>query len=317
VTGVQTCALPIFIPRKKPPFIICPAFEEALMRSQSFIEDFYPWKEEEDPYELLRKIISPSGPSVIGLEPTTYFETFVKIKKHFVGIDFTDGGELFSYLRIKKSKEEIEAIKKAADITEESILKALKNLREGISEEGFKKYLSGNETLVQFGETSSYPHSKGGENILKKEDVVLIDKGDFYERYNSDITRTNHFGKPGDKFLKVWHIVREARDAAIKICAPGVPCELVDRAARDVIEKGGYGEYFIHRTGHGLGLDIHEKPWIVSGNSEPLEEGNVFTIEPGIYFPGEFGIRIEEDVVITGDGCRVLSGCPENPVIIK
>jgi len=307
----------VVVPQKKPPFIICPAFEEALMRSQSFIEDFYPWKEEEDPYELLKKIISPSGSSVIGLEPTTYFETFMNIKKHFPGSDFTDGGELFSSLRIRKSEEEIEAIKKAADITEGNILRALQNLREGISEEDFKKYLSGYETLVQFGKASSYPHSKGGENILKKEDVVLIDQGDLCERYNSDITRTNHFGKPGDKFLKVWHIVREARDEAIKICAPEVPCELVDRAARDVIEKAGYGEYFIHRTGHGLGLDIHEKPWIVSGNREILEEGNVFTIEPGIYFPGEFGVRIEEDVVITQDGCRVLSGCPKNPVIIN
>ena len=295
------------VPVKDSPFIICPAFEEALLRKETFIDNFYPWEEDENPYELLKKVIkSTSGkiPSV-GLEPTTYFETFVKIKEHFPSSEFKDTGKFFSDLRLKKSKEEIEAMKKAADFTEKSIKKSLKSLKEGMTEEEFKGHLEGAEKLVQFGKTSSYPHSKGGAEILKKEDVVLIDKCDAFDRYYSDITRTNHFGKVSDKFLKIWHIVREARDAAIEKAAPGVPCEIVDKAARDIIEKAGYGEYFIHRTGHGLGLDIHEEPYIVKGNKKLLTEGNVFTVEPGIYLPGEFGVRIEEDVVITEKGSMV------------
>lgn len=306
------------IPLKDRPFIICPAFEVELLKSKSFIDNFYPWDEEMDPFELLGKIIKKDNNKnlSLGIEPTTYFETFINIKKHFPESDFKDTGELFSSLRIKKSPEEINAVRKAVDITEKNIKNSLKELREGISEEEFKVHLTGPEKLVQFGPTSSYPHASGGKRTLEKNDVVLIDKSDICDKYLSDITRTGYFGKPPEEFLKIWHIVSRARDRAIEKCAPGVPCEEVDKGARDVIEKEGYGEYFIHRTGHGLGIDIHEPPYIVKGNRYKLEPGNLFTIEPGIYLPGKFGVRIEENVVITEEGCEVLSKQPSEPEII-
>ncbi len=301
------------------PFIICPSFEEERLRKETFINDFYPWKEEDNPYEILGKIIKDRGRKyrTAGLEPTTHFETYVKLKEHMTGMEFRDGAFLFSAMRRKKTEEEIEALKKAVDITEENIDYSLKHLKAGMKEHDLKTYITGDEKLVQFGETSSYPHSEGGENILQKNDVVLIDKGDIWDKYHSDITRTAYFGMVSEEFLKIWHIVRQARDGAIEKAGPGIPCELVDKAARDVIEKEGYGPYFTHRTGHGLGLDIHETPYLVKGNRDVLEAGNVVTIEPGIYLPGKFGVRIEEDVVITETGTKILSRKPEVPVIIE
>lgn len=323
MTGIDTFRMERFIgvilPAEGEPFIICPSFEEERLRKDTFISDFYPWKEEDNPYEILGKIIKKRRRKygTTGLEPTTHFETFIKLKEHMSAIEFRDGGFLFSDMRRKKTDEEIKALKKAVDITEENIDFSLKHLKTGMKEHELKKYITGDEKLVQFGETSSYPHSEGGENILQKNNVVLIDKGDIWEKYHSDITRTAYFGSVCEEFLKIWHIVRQARDAAIEKACPGIPCELVDKAARDVIEKEGYGAYFTHRTGHGLGLDIHETPYLVKGNREFLEPGNVVTIEPGIYLPGKFGVRIEEDVVITETGREILSRKPENPVIIE
>lgn len=309
----------VIIPIKGEPFIICPSFEEERLRKETCINNFYPWKEDENPYEILEKIIKSRSMkySCTGIEPTTHFETFVKLKDHLTGMEFKDGSSLFSTMRRKKTEEEIEALKKAVDITEKNIDYALSHLKPGMKEEELKKYLTGDEKLVQFGETSSYPHSEGGKNILQKNDVVLIDKGDMWEKYHSDITRTAYFGKGDEDFFKIWHIVREARDRAIEKAGPGIPCEVVDKSARDVIEREGYGEYFTHRTGHGLGLDIHEMPYLVKGNMDLLEPGNVITIEPGIYLPGKFGVRIEEDVVITRNGREVLSRQPQKPDIIE
>lgn len=323
ISGIDTFRMERLIaailPVNGEPFIICPSFEEERLRKETFITDFYPWNEEENPYEILGKIIKDRKGkyNVTGLEPTTHFETFVKLKEHLTGMEFKDGSSLFSTMRQKKTEEEIEALKKAVDITEENIDYTLANLKTGMKENDLKKYITGDEKLVQFGETSSYPHSEGGENILQKNNVVLIDKGDMWEKYHSDITRTAYFGKADEEFLKIWHIVRQARDAAIEKAGPGIPCELVDKSARDVIEREGYGEYFTHRTGHGLGLDIHEMPYLVRGNRNPLEPGNVITIEPGIYLPGKFGVRIEEDVIITEIGREILSRKPVIPVIIE
>ncbi|HPZ09358.1 MAG TPA: Xaa-Pro peptidase family protein [Candidatus Eremiobacteraeota bacterium] len=320
ISGIDTFRMErlvaILVPLKDTPFVICPGFELERLKDQNNMLDFYPWEEDENPYELVGKIIKDNIHS-LAFEPTTYFETFMKIREYLPRLEFKDGGEIFSSMRLKKTPEEVQSIQKAVEITEENIDQALKHLHKGMSEDDFKSYLSGQEKLVQFGKTSSYPHSEGGSNILRENDVVLIDKGDIYDHYHSDITRTGYFGKIDSEFMKIWDIVRQARDSAIDRAAPEVPCELVDKAARDIIDIAGYGEYFTHRTGHGIGLDIHEKPYLVKGNKNTLEPGNVFTIEPGIYLPGKFGIRIEENVLITEDGRKVLSRKPTSPTIIR
>jgi Xaa-Pro dipeptidase len=162
--------------------------------------------------------------------------------------------------------------------------------------------------LVQGGETSAQPHAEGGDRRVAAGEPLLVDWGAMVGGYSADITRTFAMaGEPDPRLTEIAELVKAANLAGRRACAPGVPAEEVDRATRQVIEKGGYGEQFFHRTGHGLGLDIHEEPYIVEGNTTPLAVGNVFTVEPGIYVEGLGGVRIEDDVVITNDGAETLT----------
>jgi Xaa-Pro dipeptidase len=164
--------------------------------------------------------------------------------------------------------------------------------------------------LVQFGPSSALPHGGPGDRRLAAGDVVLIDTGCEVEGYTSDVTRTAVFGRASDRFRRVYDVVARAQRAGIDALGPGVACEEVDAAARKVITEAGFGEYFTHRVGHGLGMDGHETPYLVAGNRRPLASGNVETVEPGIYLPGEFGVRIEDDYAVTASGRDRLSPPP-------
>lgn len=163
---------------------------------------------------------------------------------------------------------------------------------------------------VYFGKNTSSAHGGSAEIALEKGTVVMVDSGVEYEGYRSDITRTTCFGMASEEFKDVFQIVSDAQREAIDVIKPGVTAEYVDSAARDVIERAGYGKYFTHRLGHGIGMEEHEPPWIGPGEHTVLREGMVFTVEPGVYLPGRFGVRLEDLVVVTEDGCEVIS----NPV---
>jgi Xaa-Pro dipeptidase len=178
-----------------------------------------------------------------------------------------------------------------------------------LSEE-FSRVGTPSDGLVQFGSSSALPHGGPGGRRLEAGDVVLIDCGCVVHGYTSDITRTVSFGKPPDKVRRVYDVVARAQQAGIDSLAAGVPGEKVDAAARRVIADAGFGEFFTHRLGHGLGMDGHESPYLVSGNDRPLVAGNVETVEPGIYLPGEFGVRIEDDYAVTPGGRERLSPPP-------
>jgi Xaa-Pro aminopeptidase len=164
--------------------------------------------------------------------------------------------------------------------------------------------------LVASGPNSADPHHATSDRPLKEGEVLLIDLGATTKGYGSDITRTYFLGEPPRQVTRAFGVVDLARQSGIAAARPGMACEAVDAAARGVIEKAGLGEYFTHRTGHGLGLEIHEPPYLVRGNSAPLEKGNVHSVEPGVYFPGRFGIRIEDIVAIGADGARRLTTAP-------
>jgi Xaa-Pro dipeptidase len=178
--------------------------------------------------------------------------------------------------------------------------------------------------LVLFGEDAAFPHGTATPKALGAGDVVLIDGGGSLHGYSSDITRTGVFGAPPtDRQRRLWDLVRKAQVAAFEAVRPGVECHAVDAAARRVIEDGGLGpghRHFTHRLGHGIGLDGHEWPYIVSGNTRRLEPGMTFTNEPGVYLPGELGIRHEDTLVVTAEGCENLggswSGSPEDPAVL-
>ena len=161
--------------------------------------------------------------------------------------------------------------------------------------------------IVSGGPNSANPHASPSERKLQAGDLLVVDWGATYDGYISDLTRTFAVGDVDDEYKKIHQIVQSANAAGRAAGKPGVPCAAVDKAARDVIEAAGYGVYFTHRTGHGLGLEGHEPPYIVEGNNVPLETGNTFTIEPGIYVPGLGGVRIEDDVLITENGAESLT----------
>jgi len=256
----------------------------------------------------------------MGIEPTTSYQSYRRLARTLPGWRFEDGALVTERLRIIKSPEEIALIRQAIAATEASIAATFSQLAVGMTERDVAQLLSREMAsrgspgggLVQFGPSSALPHGGPSAGQLTRETVVLIDAGSRVEGYTSDITRTIWFGDaPSDEFKKVYNIVHDAQTAAIENAKPGVTqCQQVDRAARKVITDAGYGQYFTHRLGHGMGMDGHEPPYMVEGNTTVLEPGIVFTDEPGIYQLGKFGVRIEDDCMMTANGVEVLSHRP-------
>ena len=236
------------------------------------------------------------------------------------GWKFEDATGVTTRLRLIKTPEEIALIRRAIAITEEALAATFAQLAVGMSEQDTARLLAKEmerrgaegDGLVQFGASSALPHGGPAGATLERESPVLIDCGCRVAGYTSDITRTIWFGEhPTLEFTKVYNLVHDAQTAAIQLGKPlFTPCQEMDRAARRVIAEGGFGPQFTHRLGHGIGLDIHEPPYLVEGNETRLEPGMVFTVEPGIYQPGKFGVRIEDDCVMTESGVVVLSQRP-------
>lgn len=224
---------------------------------------------------------------------------------------------VISRLRIKKSAREIAALKKAALQADRIMQKGIDACRPGVKEEevawlieeAFRK--DGAEsvefTLVASGANASSPHHKSGEKKLRKGEGVLLDIGASLNGYKSDISRVVFLGEPDREFLEIYEIVRTANRLGRSAVKPAAIAGDVDRGSRQFITEAGFGDFFIHRTGHGLGLDIHEPPWVMDGSSVSLEEGMVFSIEPGIYLPDKLGVRIEDIVVVTKEGVLELT----------
>jgi Xaa-Pro dipeptidase len=228
-------------------------------------------------------------------------------------------------LRMVKTEEEIEALAAAAAQADRAMQAAFAACRPGVSEadiawaaeESFRK--DGAEavefTLVAAGANAALPHHHSGGKVLERGEGVILDIGASLNGYKSDITRVVHLGDPDPEFLEVYNTVRAANEAGIAAVRPGVAPRNVDAAAREVIAAAGYGRWFIHRTGHGIGLDIHEPPWIMEGQTDPLTSGMVFSVEPGIYLPGRLGVRLEDIVAVVPTGARVLTGLDHELVV--
>lgn len=238
------------------------------------------------------------------------------------GVTVIDAGDALAALRICKDAAEIDALRRANAISQDALRATLAGITAGMTERAIASKLviamlerGGGDVafgpIVLGGPRSALPHGVPGNRPLEEGDLLLFDYGTRIDDYPADITRTFVLGELRDqKLLDAYETVKAANAAAHAAAGPGVPAQEVDRAARGVIEKAGFGEFFRHRTGHGLGLEVHEEPYIREGNAVPLEVGNVFTIEPGIYFRDRGGIRIEDNVVITEDGSETLTTFP-------
>lgn len=239
-------------------------------------------------------------------------------------IEIVDGDEVFIRLRMQKDADEVVKMRQAARIAQEALLATLQTVSEGMTEREIANALImqlmqvGSDPelpfapIVAIGENSANPHAVPTQRALRHGDLLLVDWGASYEGYFSDITRTFTFGQVDPELVKISEIVLAANRAGRSAGKPGLPAGAVDRAARDVIENAGYGDAFMHRTGHGLGMEAHESPFIYEGNDLILQAGMTFTVEPGIYLTGKGGVRIEDDVVVTLDGLESLTDLPRN-----
>jgi Xaa-Pro dipeptidase len=309
----------LILPVAGGPAVVCPSFEVERIKRHSVITDVRGWEEQDDPYALVRDTIHalrPATNGTIALESSTAYQSYLRLVAALPEYRVVDAAPVTERLRVIKSPEEIALIRKAIAITHDAMAATFARLAVGATELDVAQILSREMQqrgapgggLVQFGPSSALPHGGPAGPKLERETVVLIDCGCRVGGYTSDITRTIWFGDhPSEEFRKVFNVVHDAQSAAIELGRPGTPCQDMDRAARKVITAAGYGSFFTHRLGHGLGMDGHEPAYLVEGNATRLEPGMVFTIEPGIYQPGRFGVRIEDDCVMTESGVEVLS----------
>lgn len=314
------------IPAKGDPFFVCPSFEEDRAREQIALgpfkgtADVRTWHEHESPYDLVAKGLRDRGIATgrLGVEETVDFVFSNGVARAAKGVEVVSGTPITAGCRMVKDAHELELMQLANTVTLKAYEAAYRALKEGMTQNEFARLVSQAHSAlgfngsagVQVGEFSALPHGSITPQTVREGTILLIDGGCNVEGYQSDISRTFVLGKPTDKMKKVFEIERRAQDAALAAAKPGVPCENVDAAARKVIVDAGYGPdyaHFTHRVGHGIGMDGHEWPYLVRGNTLPLAPGMTFSDEPGIYIRGEFGVRLEDDMVITEDGARLFT----------
>ncbi len=304
----------LVLTRDGPATLVVPELEAPRVRPGRF--QILPWSETEDP---IKHVVRHAGrPTVAAIGDQTWSFFLLELFSAMTDTTFVSAAAVMKELRIRKGPDEIEALRAAAHAVDRVLAGIPAEIRfEGRTEVQVARDVidmtieEGHDEakfwIVASGPNAASPHHEPGDRVIQQGDSVVIDFGGRKDRYCSDVTRTFTVGPPSHNLAEVHAIVREANRVARAAVRPGVPAQEVDRAARAVIADAGYGDYFIHRTGHGIGMDGHEHPYLVEGNTEPLEPGMAFSIEPGIYLPGELGVRIEDICVATEDGIDVLN----------
>lgn len=323
--------LAIVLFQNEEPFLVCPQMEVETARAAGFGQTIIGYQDTENPWEKVNAEIQKRVSTVnkIAVEKTHMnVERYEVLLKSYPSAQFISAEEKLNLLRTIKDEDEIEQIRKACELADYAIEVGVNAIKEGISEleivaaieyemkkKGVQKMSF--DTTVLAGAKAASPHGVPGAAKVKKGDFVLFDLGVIYEGYCSDITRTVAFGDVSEESRKVYETVLQAQLAAVDASRPGITCAELDQTARNIISDAGYGEYFTHRLGHGLGISIHEYPSVTETNQLVLQPGMVYTIEPGIYIPNKVGVRIEDDILITKDGAEVLTKYPKELQVIS
>jgi Xaa-Pro aminopeptidase len=304
----------VVVPPTGDPVLFVPELEAPRVAPGAF--DVRAWGETEDPVSLAAS--ATAKPSKVAVGDHMWAAFLTRFMKEWPGASWVPASAITSELRVRKDNEEIERLRQAAyavdrvmaRITTEVIFSGRTEAELGRElatltiEEGHD---SAEFTIVASGPNGASPHHHAGERVIEPGDLVVCDYGGRWSGYYSDSTRTFVVGEPAEDEIAVHAAVLAANEAGRQSVGPGVSCQEVDRACRKVIDEAGYGEYFIHRTGHGIGLEVHEHPYLVEGNEQSLEPGMTFSVEPGIYIPDRFGVRIEDIVVCTEEGVESLN----------
>jgi len=308
----------MLLPVKGDPIFICPAFELGSFEASLSIPatDIRLWEEDESPSALVADALN--GAKTLAIDPALAFLFVDRIRKAAPGVTLVSGAAVVDGCRSIKSPAEIALMQQAMDMTLEVQRRAARILHEGIRASEIIRFIdqahralgaaTGNYfCAVQFGRSTAFPHGLPQDDVLRDGDVVLVDTGTLIDGYHSDITRTYAFGDVSDEVRRIWDIEKAAQAAAFAAVRPGVACEAVDYAARAVLERSGLGpDYRLpglpHRTGHGIGLSIHEPAYLVRGDTTPLAPGMCFSNEPMIVVPDRFGVRLEDHFHVTETG---------------
>ncbi len=283
------------------------------------------WTDGKDPYALAAPLLDRNGR--FGISDNAWAMHLLGLQKTLPGTSYASLTEALPMLRAVKDAAELEllaAAGAAADATFEEIRNVpFAGRRESEIAADLSRLLRehGHEqvdfTIVASGPNGANPHHEVGDRVVERGDMVVLDFGGLRAGYGSDTSRTVHVGEPTDEERRIHDLVRQAQEAGFRAVRPGVACQEVDRAARAVIADAGYGEFFIHRTGHGIGVTTHEPPYMIEGEEQPLVPGMCFSVEPGVYLPGRFGVRIEDIVTVTEDGGRRLNTTGREMVIVE
>jgi len=323
--------LGVFIFKEAEPFLICPKMEVPDVLATNWPYKVVGYSDTENPWEIIQSEITKrivNDVSIAIEKSHITVERFELLSNLFERSEFYQIDTLLNDMRVIKTEDEIENMRIAAQLADFAIGVGCREIKEGITElevlmaiefelkkKGVQKMSF--DTMVLSGPKTASPHGTPGSRKIQQGDFILFDLGVIYNGYCSDITRTVAFGEPSIAMREIYETVKRAEQAAIDLVKPGVNAADLDNTAREIIKDAGYGVFFTHRLGHGLGISVHEYPSITATNDFILKEGMVFTIEPGIYHPEIAGVRIEDDVVVTNNGVEVLTKFPKELQIIN
>ncbi len=321
--------LGVMIFKEAEPFLICPQMEIPDAKAAGWSYEVIGHQDTDNAMDILAQAIIARNvnPLTFAIEKAQLIvERLEALQQSFPQATFVRLDEKINAMRVIKDEDELNKLRKAAQLADYAIEVGCKEIAEGktemeiltaiesaIQEKGCKMSF---ETMVLSGPKSASPHGKPGARKVEKGDMILFDLGVIYDGYCSDITRTVAFGEPSEAQKAIYNAVLAANSNAIAAVKPGVRAMDLDKIARDTITNAGYGEYFTHRLGHGLGISVHEFPSVTGANDMVMEEGMVFTIEPGVYKSDVTGVRIEDDVVVTKDGVEVLTKFPKDLIVL-
>ncbi len=324
--GLSERLFTMVVPGKGDPFYVSPAFEEDRAREQIALGPggkdprVLVWQEDQSPYARVAAGLKERGLTTgnIGIEETVKFVFVDGISKANPAMKIVSATPVTAGCRMVKTAHEIELMRLASQVTLQAYEAAWKSLKEGMTQNDFAGLVSAAHSKlgfagsagVQVGEYSALPHGSATPQVIRQGTILLIDGGCQVEGYHSDLSRTFVLGKATDKMKKVFEIVHQAQTAALKAAGPGVAAQDVDAAARKVIAEAGYGanyDHFTHRVGHGMGMDGHEWPYLVRGNTLKLTPHMTFSDEPGVYIKGEFGVRLEDDMHVLESGAELFT----------
>ena len=307
----------LVVPRDGDAHLIVPRLEASRVVERPGVFHMVPWDETDNPIDLARSLIGPASTAAIG--DHTWAGFLIDLMKALPSVEFTRASKLTSPLRSVKDTAEVESLRAAAaaadrvavDLRSGEIELVGRTEAEVSAELGRRLLAEGHQrvnfAIVAAGENAASPHHEADHRVIRPGEVVLCDFGGTMANadgvgYCSDITRCVHLGEPPADLVEAYDVLFEAQAAQVAAAVVGQPCQEIDRVGRGIISEAGFGDYFIHRTGHGIGTEAHEDPYIVEGNLQELRPGHAFSIEPGIYLPGRWGLRLEDIVVAASDG---------------